>query len=116
MSDLVFLSAAKMAKQVREKKISPVELVDAYFKQIEKLNSALNAFVELDYDRARRTARDAEDAVMRNEDLGPLHGVPVSIKSCISVTGMRHEAGTRLRAARRRRGAPPSQIRILPFR
>jgi Asp-tRNA(Asn)/Glu-tRNA(Gln) amidotransferase A subunit family amidase len=98
MNGLVFLSAGKMVEQVRKKKISPVELVDAHFRQIEKLNSALNAFVELDQKRSRKGARSAEDAVMRNEDLGPLHGVPISIKSSISVAGLRHEAGTRLRA------------------
>jgi Asp-tRNA(Asn)/Glu-tRNA(Gln) amidotransferase A subunit family amidase len=98
MSDMVFLSAGKMAELVRKKQISPVELVDAHFKQIEKLNSALNAFVELDYDRAQRAARDAEGAVVRAENLGSLHGVPISIKSSIGVAGLRHEAGTRLRA------------------
>jgi Asp-tRNA(Asn)/Glu-tRNA(Gln) amidotransferase A subunit family amidase len=98
MTDLTFLSAVDMATQIREKKISPVELVEAHLRQIEKLNSRLNAFVQLDTERARPAAQAAETAVNREEKLGPLHGVPISIKSSISVAGLRCEAGTRLRA------------------
>jgi Asp-tRNA(Asn)/Glu-tRNA(Gln) amidotransferase A subunit family amidase len=58
----------------------------------------LNAFVHLDADRARRDARTAEDEVVRGNPLGPLHGVPISIKSSLDVAGMRCESGTRLRA------------------
>jgi len=87
-----------MAEQVRKKKISPIELVDAHLTQIENLNPRLNAFVHVDADRARRTAQSAETAVMQGKALGPLHGIPISIKSSISVAGLRCESGTRLRA------------------
>jgi len=98
MSRLVFLPAVVMAEQMRRKKISPVELIDAHLAQIDKLNPELNAFIQVDADRARRSARDAEDAVMRGKQIGPLHGVPISIKSSISVAGMHWESGSRLRA------------------
>ncbi len=98
MSDLTFLSAVVMAQQIREKKISPVELIDAHLAKIGRLNPKLNAFVHLDADRARRDARTAEDEVVRGNPLGPLHGVPISIKSSLDVAGMRCESGTRLRA------------------
>jgi amidase len=87
-----------MAKQIRLKKISPIELVEAHLNRIEKLNPKLNAFVQVDSERVLRQARDAEAALMRKNELGPLHGVPISIKSSIDVAGMRCEAGTRLRA------------------
>jgi amidase len=98
VNDLVFLPAVSMAEQIRRKKISPAELVDAHLAQIEKLNPRLNAFVQIDAERARRAAHDAEVAVMQGKPLGPLHGVPISIKSSLDVAGMRCEAGTRLRA------------------
>ncbi len=98
MSELTFLSAVALAERIRKKKLSPVELVEAHLARIEKLNPKLNAFVQLDADGARRQARAAESAVTGNATLGPLHGVPLSIKSSIEVTGMRCEAGTRLRA------------------
>jgi amidase len=96
--DITFLTAAEMARQIRGKKISPVELAEAHLAKIERLNPKLNAFVQVDADRVRREARAAESAVMSGKNFGPLHGVPVSIKSSIEVAGMRCEAGTRLRS------------------
>ena len=98
MSDLTRLSAADMAERIRSKAISPVELVHAHFDRIKKLNPRLNAFVELDEERAGRQAQSAELAVAQGKPLGPLHGVPISIKSSIDVAGLHCEAGTRLRA------------------
>jgi Asp-tRNA(Asn)/Glu-tRNA(Gln) amidotransferase A subunit family amidase len=96
-SELTFLSAASMREQIRQKKLSPVELMDAHLEQIERLNPQLNAFVHVNAERARRGARDAEEKIMRGEPCGSLHGIPVSIKSSIAVAGMPFEAGTRLR-------------------
>ena len=101
MNEITFLPAVVMAERIREKKISPVELVDAHLAQIEKLNPKLNAFVHVDPDAARRAAQAAEAAVMQaktRKALGPLHGIPVSVKSSFEVSGMRCESGTRLRA------------------
>ncbi len=98
MNELTFLSAVDMAQKIREKKISPVELAEAHLAKIERLNPKLNAFVQVDADQVRREARAAEAEVMKGDILGPLHGVPVSIKSALDVAGLRCEAGTRLRA------------------
>jgi Asp-tRNA(Asn)/Glu-tRNA(Gln) amidotransferase A subunit family amidase len=98
MSDLTSFSAVEMAEQIRKRSFSPVELVRAHYDRIGLKNSLLNAFVDLDEGRALKQAQSAESAVMRGESLGPLHGVPVSIKSSIDVAGMRCEAGTQLRA------------------
>ena len=98
MGDLTFLSAVDMAQQIREKKISPVDLTGAHLAKIERLNPKLNAFVHVDAEQVRSEARAAEAAVMSGSVLGPLHGVPISIKSSLDVAGLRCEAGTRLRA------------------
>jgi Asp-tRNA(Asn)/Glu-tRNA(Gln) amidotransferase A subunit family amidase len=97
MSELTFLSAVTMAEQIRKRELSPVELVEAHLARIDKLNPKLNAFVQVDAEGARRQARAAEYAVSNHEKLGPLHGVPISIKSSIEVTGLRCESGTKLR-------------------
>jgi Asp-tRNA(Asn)/Glu-tRNA(Gln) amidotransferase A subunit family amidase len=97
MTDLTFLPAVALAEQIRTRKISPVELVEGHLTRIEKLNPKLNAYIQIDADRARRAAQGAETAVMQRKPLGPLHGVPISIKSSIEVAGLRCEAGTRLR-------------------
>jgi Asp-tRNA(Asn)/Glu-tRNA(Gln) amidotransferase A subunit family amidase len=98
MDDLTLLPATAMARQICEKSISPVELANAHLSKIERLNPKLNAFVHCEPELVRRQARAAEAAVMRGEALGPLQGVPVSIKSSIEVAGFRCESGTRLRA------------------
>lgn len=98
MSDLTSLSACEMAKQIRQKKLSPVELGEAHLARIERLNPRLNAFVQIDADRVRREAREAESVLASDQNPGPLHGVPISIKSSIDVAGMKVESGTRLRA------------------
>jgi len=97
MSELSFLSAVSMAERIRQKKLSPIELVDAHLARIERLNPKLNAFVQVDAKGARGQARAAEAAVARGKTLGPLHGVPLSIKSSIEVDGLRCEAGSKLR-------------------
>jgi Asp-tRNA(Asn)/Glu-tRNA(Gln) amidotransferase A subunit family amidase len=98
MSDINFLPAREMAEQIRLRKLSPVELVEAHLAQIERLNQKLNAFVQTDAVRALDQARQAEVDAKQGKDLGPLHGVPISIKSSIEVNGMRCEAGSKLRA------------------
>src|SRR6266568_2713261 len=98
MDDLTYLPAVSMAEQIRTRKLSPVELTEAHLARIEKFNPRLNAFVQIDREGALRQAHVAEEAVVRGEQLGALHGVPVSIKSSIEVAGFRCEAGTKLRA------------------
>jgi Asp-tRNA(Asn)/Glu-tRNA(Gln) amidotransferase A subunit family amidase len=98
MAELIYRPATWMAEQIRHRKISASELVEAHLARIAALNSKLNAFVQVDSDGARRQARAADEAVASGQKLGPLHGVPISIKSSIEVTGLSWEAGTRLRA------------------
>src|SRR6266478_5826349 len=100
MSDVHFLSALEMAGEIRRRKISPVELLDAHLARIAQLNPRLRAFVQMDEVRAPRDARALEAAAMRGEFCGPLHGVPISIKSSEDVAGVRCESGTRLREGR----------------
>src|SRR6266436_1438596 len=100
MSDVHFLSALEMAGEIRRRKISPVELLDAHLARIAQLNPRLRAFVQMDEVRAPRDARALEAAAMRGEFCGPLHGVPISIKSSLDVAGVRCESGTRLREGR----------------
>src|SRR5437868_3409315 len=92
------LSASRIAAAIRDKSISPVEVARIHLERIESLNPRLNAFVDWQSERVLQQASDAEKAVMRGAELGPLHGVPLSIKSSIDVVGHRCESGTRLRA------------------
>src|ERR1700692_1604167 len=90
-------SALEIAAQIRAKAISPVEVARAHLDRIDRINPKLNAFVDYRPEFVIPQARQAEHAVQRGDELGPLHGVPISIKSSIDVAGHRCEAGTRLR-------------------
>ena len=111
MSDINFLSAVEMADQIRAKRLSPVELVDSHFARIAQLNPKLNAFVALDEGRARLDASVLETEAAAGKIRGPLHGVPISVKSSLDTVGLCCEAGTRLRA-----GYVASRDAVLPFR
>ena len=97
-SGLTSLSAGHIAEHVRRRSASPIAIVQAHLAQIERQNPILNAFVQVDADRALEQAREAEEAVSSGKNLGLMHGVPVSIKSSIEVAGLRCEAGTKIRA------------------
>jgi len=98
MTDLTLAPALDMAHRIREKQISVLELAGLHLAKIDRLNPKLNAFVHVDHERVRREAAEAETAVSKGDAPGPLHGVPISIKSSIDVAGMKCEAGTRLRS------------------
>jgi amidase len=82
-------SARELAKLIRQRAVSPVEVIDAHLAVIEALNPKLNAIVTLAADQARDAARRAETAVMNDEPLGPLHGLPVAIKDVTHAAGIR---------------------------
>ncbi len=96
--DVVWRSAVECAALIRRKELSPVELTEAVLARIDALNPRLNAFCLVAYDVARRHAREAEIAVMKGEPLGPLHGVPLSVKDVLFTRGMRTTGGSRLYA------------------
>jgi Asp-tRNA(Asn)/Glu-tRNA(Gln) amidotransferase A subunit family amidase len=102
MSELTFLPAVAMAELIRSGEISPVELAETHLAKIDRLNPKLNAFVHVDAARVRSEALAAESALsdrkISGNTLGPLHGVPISVKSSVEVAGMHCESGTRLRA------------------
>lgn len=97
MSKLIFRTIAEIVAGIRAKEFSPVEVVEAHLERIARFQPKLNAFVHLDAAGARRQARAAEAAVMRGEEAGPLHGVPLTVKSCIDVAGWPAPAGSLLR-------------------
>src|SRR2546427_401147 len=94
-------SLCVMASLVRGGEVSPVELVEAHLAQIERLNPELNAFVVVMADEARRQAREAEAALRRGDRLGPLHGIPVTVKDSFDVAGHPTLCGSKLRLGHR---------------
>ena len=95
--DICWLSATELAKAIRRKQLSPVEVTRAVLDRIDQLNPHLNAFVTLTDKAALRDARKAEKMLMQNSaSLGPLHGVPFSTKDLVVTKGVRTTFGTPL--------------------
>jgi len=95
--ELCWMPATELSALIRKKKVSPVEVVDAVLARIEKVNPVINAFVLVTGDEARRQARAAERALTRRSaTLGPLHGVPFSVKDLVITKDVRTTFGTPL--------------------
>src|ERR1700686_3618015 len=97
MDRIIFGTVAEIAAGIREKAFSPVEVVNAHLERASALQPKLNAFVHLDAEGARKQACAAEAALMCGDGVGPLHGVPLTIKSCIDAAGWPPPAGSLLR-------------------
>lgn len=93
---LCWTPAIELARMVRTRQVSPLELTDAVLERIDRLNPRLNAYCTIVADQARQAAREAEAAVMRKDALGPLHGVPYSLKDLTPTRGIRTTMGSRI--------------------
>lgn len=92
---LCFTPATDLAAAIRAKQVSPVEVVDAVLDRLERINPGLNAFTVVLADQARAAARAAETAVTRGDHLGPMHGVPFTLKDLTFTRGIKTMRGSR---------------------
>ena len=96
MTDLTHLPASDLSGLIATKKVSPVELTEAVLARAERLQPVLNCFVTLVPDQARSAAKAAEEAVMKGEPLGLLHGIPFAAKDLVNTAGVRTTFGSLL--------------------
>lgn len=92
VSEYHYLSIAAAGELIRQKKVSPEELVTACLKRIEQLNPKLNVFITVTADQALKEARRAEQEIESEKWKGPLHGIPVGIKDMFDTAGIRTTA------------------------
>jgi amidase len=90
---LATATACQLEDELRARRLSSRELLDSYLTRIDQLNPPINAVVTLDRERAYAAAAQADDAAARGEWLGPLHGLPITIKDAIEVAGIRATGG-----------------------
>ena len=111
-TDLCFTPATELADAIRAKKLSTVEITSAVLNRIASLEPKLNAFAYLAAEEAMDAAEAADSALAKGGPIGPLHGVPVTIKDHEAVRGMQIEYGTGCGAATSRRPTTPMVSRL----
>ncbi|MFL2673935.1 MAG: amidase [Dehalococcoidia bacterium] len=94
MEKIGYMPINKLRKMISSKEISPVEIMNETFERINSLNSRFGAYITLDQAGSLKKAKEAEEAVMKGKDLGPLHGIPIPIKDLEPVKNMRCTFGS----------------------
>jgi aspartyl-tRNA(Asn)/glutamyl-tRNA(Gln) amidotransferase subunit A len=97
-SDLLALSLGEVALQIQQRRVSPVTVTESVLERIDSLDSQLNTFITVMHEDALDSARNAEAEIAHGTYLGPLHGVPVSLKDLFFTKGVRTTAGSRILA------------------
>ena len=94
--ELCYMSAGELSRHIRDRQVSPVEVIDAHLARIEATESTLNSFITLLPDHAREAARRAEAQIQAGNYRGPLHGIPVGLKDLFNTAGVRTTSGSRV--------------------
>ena len=90
------MPATELTAAIRAKEVSAVEVIEYFFQRINRLDPQLNSYLALRQDEAMADARAADEAVQRGDRLGPLHGVPISIKDLEVTKGLATTMGSAL--------------------
>ena len=88
--ELCYMPVSEMAEAIKKREISCIDVVDTILERIEKINPKINAYCTVLTDEARKAAKEADEAVKQGRRLGPLHGVPASIKDLIFTKACMH--------------------------
>jgi aspartyl-tRNA(Asn)/glutamyl-tRNA(Gln) amidotransferase subunit A len=101
MSDeLCKMTISELAPKIKARKISPVELTQAVLDRIEKLDPKLNAYITVDAEGALKAAKKVQRQMAKGAYLGPLHGIPISLKDLYDTKGLRTTAGSKIMSDR----------------
>jgi aspartyl-tRNA(Asn)/glutamyl-tRNA(Gln) amidotransferase subunit A len=97
-ADIPFLSATALGALIRKKALSPLEAAEAYLDRIEAVDGVLHSYITVCREEALQAAREAEQAIVRGDYRGALHGVPVAVKDQFWTKGVRTTGGSRILA------------------
>src|SRR5215217_9469366 len=92
--ELNFITARELARRIRGRELSAVEVLQAHLEQIDRVNPTVNAIITLLPERALADARAADAALARGDDVGPLHGLPIAHKDTLATKGIRTTQGS----------------------
>ena len=93
-SEICFLTATELAHRIRAKDISTREVVEAHLAQIDRINPLVNAVITLHPQQAMDAGKAADETLVRGQEVGPLHGLPIAHKDLVPTRGMRTTMGS----------------------
>ena len=93
-AEIPFLSVSQLSELIKNREVSPVEVVEGYLDRIDNLNDRLHAYLTVCREEALQAAQESERALARGQYKGPLHGVPVAVKDQLNTAGIRTTSGT----------------------
>ena len=96
MPQIYELSAAELARQIRERIITPVEVVQSFFERIDSLEPVLDAWVRIDRETVLVESRKRQEEMENGAETGPLHGVPIGIKDIYNISGIPTTCGSKV--------------------
>ena len=85
---MIFDSAHEILEKIKQREVSSLEVLESFLAQVEKVNPKINAIVALDIERAKEKAKEADNKISLKSKLGPLHGLPMTIKDAFEVEGI----------------------------
>ena len=97
-ADIPWLAASELPRLIERKEVSPVEATEAYLERIDDLDFKFNSYLAVCRKEALEAARQAEQAIIQGNYLGPMHGIPVAVKDQIWTRGIRSTNGSRILA------------------
>jgi len=89
-------SITRISKRIKEKEISPVEVIDAFLERIDAVQNKINAFITVSDVEARRAAKKAEQEIVGGDYRGPLHGIPLAVKDLFFTSGIKTTCGSKI--------------------
>ncbi len=95
-SELLDLGLVQLARAIKRREVSPVDVVEATLARIDAVNPKLGAYISVFAEQARQVAKASETMIAAGHDLGPLHGVPIALKDNVAVAGHRTTAGSKI--------------------
>ena len=93
--EIAFMGVKELQKHIRNKNLSPVEITKVFLERIQTLNPILNAFLTITAEYALNQAKICENSIMKNDSVGPLHGIPISIKDLEETKSIRTTFGSK---------------------
>ena len=92
--DVLRMTISELSPKIQNKEISPLEATEAALTEAARLQPTLNSFITLMYESAMEQARESEQALVRGEYRGPLHGVPIGVKDNLATAGVTTTVGS----------------------